>query len=372
MKVDFFSFISAPKTLKQEWNQAISSVLDSGQFIGGPSVTAFENEWSAYLGVNYAIGVGNGYDALVIALRALEIGPGDCVAVPSHTFIATWLAVASVGATPLGIDCNDHGLMDLDLLEINTNSFAAVMPVHMHGQMVDMPRLMRWAHEHKVKVIEDCAQAHGAELAGKKSGTWGDFGAFSFYPTKNLGALGDAGALITSQEDLAQRARSLANYGSMPHNKYDYQYLGVNSRLDPIQAAILRVNLKHLDAWNASRRAIAEKYSKNLSNLGIPLFPNSKESVFHHYIAISENRNETRQLLASEGVMTEIHYPRAADSNFQEINRRKIEDRSQMAKVLAEKTISLPMFPWMTEIEIDYVNVQISRKSIRRSFLGDT
>jgi dTDP-3-amino-3,4,6-trideoxy-alpha-D-glucose transaminase len=171
MEVDFFTFSSAPKELKLDWQEAISQVIESGQFIGGPSVNAFENEWSAYLRIDHTIGVGNGYDALVIALRALGVGPGDFVAVPAHTFIATWLAVAAVGAIPVGIDCDSNGLMDLNLLETESTIFSVVIAVHMHGQMVDMQRLTMWAKVQNVKVIEDCAQAHGAEIYGKKSGT---------------------------------------------------------------------------------------------------------------------------------------------------------------------------------------------------------
>ena len=371
MKVDFFSFNSAPQSLKQEWKKAISKVLDSGQFIGGTSVTTFEKEWSEYLGLSHTVGVGNGYDALVIGLKALEIGPGDFVAVPSHTFIATWLAVTAVGATPIGIDCDDRGLMDIDLLESEETLLAAVIPVHMHGQMVDMQRLMKWAQTKNVKVIEDCAQAHGAEIFGKKSGTWGDIGAFSFYPTKNLGAIGDAGAISTNNKDIANFVRSIANYGSVRNNKYEYQFLGLNSRLDPIQAAVLNVNLKHLDSWNNTRKDIAQRYSKGLTELGIPLFRNSEESIFHHYISISENRNKSRSLLQDKGISTEIHYPECAESSFKKITNMDSNRRTPTAIELAKKTISLPISPWIKEAEIDYVINQISRESIRRSFISE-
>jgi len=371
MKISFFSFDSAPQELKKEWQNAISEVLEAGQFIGGPVVRKFENEWGQYLGVKHVIGVSNGYDALVIALKTLDISPGDYVAVPSHTFIATWLAVSAVGAKPVGIDCDSSGLMDLELLEKQVISFSAVIPVHMHGQMVDMQRLTTWAHERKIKVIEDCAQAHGAEIYGKKSGTWGDIGAFSFYPTKNLGAIGDAGALVTANDDLAERARSIANYGSVVNNKYEYQYLGINSRLDPIQAAILRVNLRYLDSWNEARKAVAKKYSTGLSELGIKPFSTTPESVFHHYVAISENRIKTVSLLKDRGILTEIHYPKSAENNYQIIKGVNAKINSPKANELTGKTISLPMSPWITDLEINYVLDQISLDSIRRSFLGE-
>ena len=372
MKIEFFSFSSAPKELKNEWQIAISEVLESGQFIGGSIVSKFENEWGQYLGTKHAIGVGNGYDALVIALKTLDIGPGDFVAVPSHTFIATWLAVSEVGATPIGIDCDSNGLIDLNLLEAESVRFSTVIPVHMHGQMVDMKRLMAWAHEKKVKVIEDCAQAHGAEIHGKKSGTWGDMGAFSFYPTKNLGAIGDAGALVTANDELAEHARSIANYGSVVNNKYEYQYLGINSRLDPIQAAVLSVNLKYLDSWNEFRKAVANKYSTGLSKLGINPFTTTPESVYHHYVAISENRAKTSSLLKDQGIFTEMHYPKSADGNFQVIQKNTNERNSPKANKLASKTLSLPISPWISEEELDYVLDKISLENIRRSFLGDT
>jgi dTDP-4-amino-4,6-dideoxygalactose transaminase len=371
MEVDFFTFSSAPKELKLDWQEAISQVIESGLFIGGPSVSAFENEWSAYLRVGYTIGVGNGYDALVIALRALDVGPGDFVAVPSHTFIATWLAVAAVGAIPVGIDCDSSGLMDLNLLEKDSTIFSVVIPVHMHGQMVDMQRLTIWAKQQNIKVIEDCAQAHGAEIYGKKSGSWGDIGAFSFYPTKNLGAIGDAGAIVTNNAEIADRIRSIANYGTILNNKYEYQYLGVNSRLDPIQAAVLSINLKYLDSWNESRRLVAQKYSAGLQDIGIPIFPSTTESVFHHYIAISENRTLTRSLLKSKGVATEIHYPESAKDNYQSISKMYSKRESPKAKRLTQKIVSLPISPWIKDSEIDYVLTQISLESIRRSFRGE-
>ena len=196
--VPYFSFDNVPVSLKNQWQVAFSEVVEDGQFIGGKFVEKFEKEWAEYLGTNFCVGVANGYDALVLSLKALGIMPGDYVAVPAHTFMATWLAVSAVGAEPIGIDCDENGLIDLSILESCKINLSAVIPVHMHGQMVDMSRLMNWATENHVRVIEDCAQAHGAEIYGKKAGTWGDIGAFSFYPTKNLGGLGDAGAVTTS------------------------------------------------------------------------------------------------------------------------------------------------------------------------------
>ncbi len=372
IKVNFFSFKDAPDSLREEWNTAISKVIDSGQFIGGPFVNGFETEWASYLGVNHAIGVGNGYDAIVAALKILGIGKGDLVAVPSHTFVATWLAVGAVGATPVGIDCDPAGLLNIDLLESSKSIFSAVIPVHMHGQMVDMPRLATWANENSVKVIEDCAQAHGARIGGKLAGTWGDFGAFSFYPTKNLGALGDAGCLVTNNSRLASEARSYVNYGSVPGNKYEYQFNGINSRLDPIQAAVLSVNLKYLDTWNARRNEIAKIYLDTFQEIGIKTLKVDIDSVFHHFIVETENRDETRVNLEAMGVKTEIHYPECAEMSYGKFSKHHILSEMPNASNLARKTLSLPISQWMSDSEAYRVLEAVTEASTLRSFLGET
>ena len=365
--VQFFSFSDAPESLKSEWSHAVNEVIQSGRFIGGPFVEKFENNWSTYLGVNYTIGVGNGFDALVLALRALDIKAGDFVAVPIHTFIATWLAVGAVGATPIGIDCDEFGLMDLDILESHKTKFKAVIPVHMHGQMVDMQRLMNWAETKGVKVIEDCAQAHGASKLGKKAGTWGDINAFSFYPTKNLGALGDAGAIVTDNPELAARVKSLSNYGSRPDSKYSYMYSGVNSRLDPIQAAILSINLKFLDEWNQTRIQIANRYSAAFKQLSLKILSSKKNSVYHHFVVLSENRDITRTLLLEKGIYTEIHYPESAEESYLGLTSSK-DLKESKASQLALKTLSLPISPWITSDAVDYVIGKVTSDKILRSF----
>ena len=370
-KVEFFSFHDAPHSLRDEWNAAILEVLDSGQFIGGPFVNRFESEWAKYLGANHAIGVGNGYDAIVVALRVLGVGPGDLVAVPSHTFIATWLAVDAVGATPIGIDCNQFGLMDLEELETRSLNFAAVIPVHMHGQMVDMPRLMIWAKKNNAKIVEDCAQAHGARINGKLAGTWGDFGAFSFYPTKNLGAIGDAGSLVTTDESLASKARSFVNYGSVPGNKYQYQFHGINSRLDPLQAAVLRINLRYLDSWNTRRKQIAQMYIDSFKESGINFLPIERDSVFHHFVLFSENRDVTRMLLETAGIKTEIHYPESAERSFSKFQDNMSSEPSTNAANLARTTLSIPISPWMSDLAVHTVIDAILSTKVRDSFFAD-
>lgn len=367
-RVEFFSFKDAPESLKEEWKVATKEVIDSGQFIGGPYVNKFETEWASYLGASHVIGVGNGYDAIVVALKILGIGEGDLVAVPNHTFVATWLAVGAVGATPIGIDCDSSGLLDLNLLESGDLKISAVIPVHMHGQMVDMPRLMGWARANNVKVIEDCAQAHGARSGDKLAGTWGDFGAFSFYPTKNLGALGDAGALVTNNESLASDTRSYVNYGSVPGNKYEYQFNGINSRLDPMQAAILSVNLQYLDSWNGRRKDIAARYIDSLKPLGIRTLPIKSDSVFHHFIVESENRDLTRKLLAAAGIMTEIHYPESAQVSFQKFDSAHVNSAKSFASKLSKKTLSLPISPWMNDEIVDKVIETLKTSEILSTF----
>jgi dTDP-4-amino-4,6-dideoxygalactose transaminase len=370
-KVEFFTFKDAPETLKSEWGVAIGEAIDLGVFIGGPLVSKFESEWAHYLGVKHAIGVGNGYDAIVVALRVLGVGPGDLVAVPCHTFIATWLAVDAVGATPVGIDCNQYGLMDLEELESLSVDFSAVIPVHMHGQMVDMPRLKIWADENNVKIVEDCAQAHGARINGRLAGTWGDFGAFSFYPTKNLGAIGDAGSLVTNDESLATKARSFVNYGSIPGNKYEYQFHGINSRLDPIQAAVLSINLRNLDSWNIRRQEIAQVYMNSLKASGINFLPIERDSVFHHFVLFSENRDVTRKLLETAGVKTEIHYPESAKRSFNKFQEYDLPEPQTNASNFARTTLSIPISPWMSDSAVHTVIDAVLSAKMRDSFFAE-
>jgi dTDP-4-amino-4,6-dideoxygalactose transaminase len=227
---------------------------------------------------------------------------------------------------------------------------------------------MEWARVNGVKIIEDCAQAHGARIGSKLAGTWGDFGAFSFYPTKNLGALGDAGALVTNNQSLASDARSYVNYGSVPGNKYEYQFNGINSRLDPIQAAMLSVNLKYLDSWNARRKKIAARYVDGLEPLGIMTLPIKGDSVFHHFVVESENRDLTRKLLEAAGIMTEIHYPESAQISFNKFDSAEYLDGKSYASVLSKKTLSLPISPWMNEENVDTVIDNIKSKEILASF----
>ena len=360
-KIDFFDFAEAPSEITQLWKSEINEVINSGTFIGGSFVKTFEVNFAEYLGAQYCVGTGNGYDALVIALLAVEIKAGDRIAVPSHTFIATWLAINAVGAIPVGIDCDATGQMDLDVLESVGNSLRAVLIVHMHGQMVDMTRLTNWAKSNEMKLIEDCAQSHGAMSKGKKAGTWGDVAAFSFYPTKNLGALGDGGAVITNNPIIANTARKIANYGSSLESKYRYEIKGINSRLDSIQAAVLNVNLQYLDMWNAHRIKLANMYKKRLNNLNLKMLENSEESVFHHFVILTSKRDNLREFLAKKGIGSEIHYPECAQISYEKISRSfRKSDAPANAIEFSKTCLSLPLSQWMSEERLDFISVAMT------------
>ena len=295
------------------------------------------------------IGVGNGFDAIKIGLQSLGIGQGDRVAVPAHTFIATWFAIIAIGGTPVGIDVTIEGQMNLDLLEKEVG-LRAVIPVHMHGTHCDMERLTKWAKANGIKVLEDCAQAAGLDIQGRKSGSWGDVAAFSFYPTKNLFALGDGGAIATNDPNIRERARLLTRYGSDKEDKYLHLSLGQNSRLDTLQAGFLLHALDYLDEWNEIRREVAHRYTQQFLELDIvPEF--TFNSVYHHFTVLLENRDATRAELTSLGINSEIHYPNVAgieavggtDSSF------------PISALIAKKTLSLPISPWQKTQQTDRV-----------------
>ena len=258
--IPFLDIGAAYREIKPEIDAAMQRVLDSGWYILGPEVEAFEAEWAAYCGSAHAVGLANGLDALILALRALDVGPGDEVIVPSNTYIATWLAVSAVGARPVPVepDPATHNIDPARIAAALTDRTTAILPVHLYGQPADLDPIMAIARAHGLAVVEDAAQAHGASYKGRRIGAHGDIVCWSFYPGKNLGALGDAGAITTDNPDLAERIRVLRNYGSRV--KYVNEVQGANSRLDPLQAAVLRVKLGHLDAWTERRRALAAHY----------------------------------------------------------------------------------------------------------------
>jgi dTDP-4-amino-4,6-dideoxygalactose transaminase len=347
--VPFLDLRAAYDELAPELEAAILSSLRSGTYIGGSEVEAFESEFAAYTEAASCIGVANGLDALVLALTAMGIGPGDEVIVPSHTFIATWLAVSRVGATIVPVE-PDLGTMNIDPTLIEpaiTPRTKAIIPVHLYGQPADLDPILAIAKRHGLRVLEDAAQAQGATYRGRRIGSHGDAVAWSFYPGKNLGACGDAGAVTTNDPEIADRIRMLRNYGSKV--KYVHELNGFNSRLDPVQAAILRVKLRHLDGWNAKRRMIADIYQRELRGLPLTL-PEIHPlcgHVWHLYVVRSAHRPALQQRLAEQGIHTLIHYP--TPPHLQGAYRRTAvaQGRFPRAEALAREVISVPIGPQM-------------------------
>ena len=353
-----FLDLAAPyRELKSELDEAVARVMASGWFIGGPEVDGFEAQWAGYCGAGYAIGVANGLDALYLALRVLDIGPGDEVIVPSNTYIATWLAVSRVGATVVPVEPDPRTYnIDPALIEAAiTPRTRAIMPVHFFGQPADMPAIMAIAAKHGLRVIEDAAQAQGARIDGTPLGAHGDAVCWSFYPTKNLGAMGDAGAVTTNDPAIADRLRLLRNYGSRVKNVNEEK--GVNSRLDPIQAAILRVKLAHLNGWNARRGTIAARYLGTLADTGLilPAVPNWAEPVWHLFVVRSERRDALRDHLAAKGIETLIHYPIAPHEQRAYANAGFAPDAFPLAARIGKEIVSLPIGPHMADGDVDAV-----------------
>lgn len=311
LSVPFLNLAAPYEELRSGIDEAVQRVLSGGWYLLGGELRAFEEEYAAFCGARECIGVGNGLDALHLILRAMEIGPGDEVIVPSNTFIASWLAVSQTGATPVPVE-PDPRTYNLDPARIEaavTGRTRAVMAVHLYGQPADMDPIAEVAARHGLRVVEDAAQAQGARYRGRRAGALGDAAAWSFYPGKNLGALGDAGAVTTDDPELAERIRVLRNYGSRV--KYVHEVPGVNSRLDEMQAAVLRVKLGRLDEWNARRRAIAEVYDAALDGCGavLPHVPEWAEPVWHLYVVRTPRRDELQRSLAEQGIGTLVHYP---------------------------------------------------------------
>lgn len=365
--------------LKGEIDGAIRRVVERTSFIGGEEVARFEEEFAAYCSVGasqpvHCAGCGNGTDALYLALRALGIGPGDEVITVAHTFIATAEAITLTGARPVFVDIRDSTLlMDPDAVEAAiTPRTAAVVPVHLYGQPCEMDRIVEIAQKHCIKVVEDAAQAHGARWKGERVGVAGDAATFSFYPGKNLGAYGDAGAVVSRDDALVRKIRMLANHGRA--EKYTHQMEGVNSRLDSLQAAILRTKLAHLDEWNAARRAIADFYLQALRNtpLRLPVVLPEAESVWHLFVVRSTDRDRLREQLKARGIATGVHYPLP-------LHLQPAYDYLQVApgalpvtERAALEVVSLPMYPELPDAQVEEVarviNSLLPQNSLPRSW----
>lgn len=337
--------------MREEVLAAMRRVYDSQWYILGQEVAQFEQAYSKFNEVAHTVGVGNGLEALTLALRALGIGPGDEVLVPSNTYIATWLAVTHTGATPVPVepDPATSNINPANLEPALTTRTRAIMPVHLYGQPCQMPQLLAVAERHGLAVVEDNAQAQGATFNGQLTGSFGDASGTSFYPTKNLGALGDAGAITTNSADLAQRLRLLGNYGSEQKNKHEL--LGYNSRLDELQAAVLQVKLRHLVAWTSQRRQLAAWYTEQLAglpDLRLPALAIGAEPVWHLYVVHTAQRVALQQHLAARGIGTLVHYPVPPHLQPAYAHLGLTAGALPIAEGLAATCLSLPLWPGMT------------------------
>lgn len=343
--------------LRKELDQVYHDVMEKQWFIQGSMGARFEEAFAAYCGAKYCIGVGNGLDAIRLILQAMEIGEGDEVIVPANTFIATVLAVTYVGATPILVDADEH-TYNIDLTKIEekiTDKTKAIIAVHLYGHVVDMTPLCELKEKHNIRLIEDAAQAHGGIWSDKRVGTLGDAAAFSFYPGKNLGALGDAGGVVTNNEALADKIRALATYGSK--EKYQHLYKGCNSRLDELQAGFLTVKLNYLEKWNEERRAIARRYNAEICNekLKLPKWDGGESHVFHIYPILCEQREELAEYLNSKGVATNIHYPTPIYKQKAYCEWEEMAGNYPVTTMICAQEISIPLYPELAVEEQDYI-----------------
>lgn len=364
MNIPFLSFHKMNADVKAETLASFEHFFDKAWYVLGDQVKQFENEYANFNQTNHCVGVANGLDALIIALKTLNIGKGDEVIVPSNTYIASWLAVSYVGATPIPVEPRiDTYNINPEGIEANiTSRTKAIMPVHLYGQCCEMDAIMTIAKKHGIAVVEDNAQSQGAAFNGKLAGSFGDINGTSFYPGKNLGAYGDAGAITTNNDDLAQRALVIRNYGSQ--KKYYNDEQGINSRLDEVQAGLLSIKLKHLAKWNTHRNHIAAKYMELLngtSDLVLPTIAEGATSVFHLFVVRTSKRDALQQYLQQQGIGTLIHYPVPPhlQKAYSELNGKSGD--YPIAEEIANTCLSLPMFPGMTDEEITYVSSHIQQ-----------
>lgn len=336
--------------------RAINRVLSSGWYVLGKEVDAFEHAFADFNEVEHAIGVASGTDALSVSLAALGIGPGDEVITSAMTAFPTVTGIARVGAIPIAVDVSPQtGLINPDCIRAAiSKKTKAIIPVHLYGKMCDMPAIMAIAAEHGLKIIEDCAQSVGATFDGRLAGSWGDAAAFSFYPTKNLGAYGDGGAVVTNNDVVASKAKQLRDYGQ--DKKFSHLEPGFNSRLDEVQAAVLNEKLDYLSAWNQRRRKIAKRYDELLENVTVLHEGNHKEHAFHLYVVSVKNRDKILHSMRDLGVQCQVHYPKSINlqPGYQKIAPKNAPD-CPVAESLTQTVISLPIFPYLTDAEVDTV-----------------
>lgn len=358
MKIPFLNFQPMHASIRDEMNQSFLNVYDSYWYILGEKVKAFENEYAIFNGVDHCVGVSNGLDALILALKALEIKPGDEVIVPSNTYIATVLAVTHVGATPVLVEPDEltYNINPKLIEDKITNKTKAIIPVHLYGQPCEMDAIKLIATKYNLKIVEDNAQAHRACFKGIMTGAWGDVNATSFYPGKNLGAIGDGGAVTTNDDLLANKIKVLRNYGS--EKKYYNEVEGYNMRLDELQAALLSVKLKYIQNWTAQRQEIASWYNealKELSEIKLPYCHPDATHVYHLYVIQIEQRDTLQQYLQGKGIGTLIHYP--VPPHLQKAYHHLGYQKGDfpIAEKMADTVLSLPLWPGMKQNEVEYV-----------------
>lgn len=341
---------------QEEYENKALEVMRSGWYVLGQELSCFEQEFANYLGANYCVGVGNGLDALTMAFGLLSIGRGDEVLVQGNTFIASVMAITRNGAVPVFVEPDEYYNIDVNQIEAKiTKKTRAILVVHLYGQAANMDAIMKIARRHNLKVIEDCAQSHGARYHGKITGTYGDVSCFSFYPTKNLGAFGDGGAIVTDSVELAEQARIYRNYGS--DRKYHYQVVGVNSRLDELQAGLLRVRLKHMGELINERRLVCGRYNNEIKNenLILPKTCHGSDTVWHQYVVRTNKRNDLQAYLALQGIQSMIHYPvpphLTEAYSYLGIRRGALP----VTEHYADSILSIPLYNGMRKEETDYV-----------------
>ncbi len=363
-KVGFACFDSYYLSQKEELDAAYHRVMSSGWYILGKELEAFESEFAAFCETKYCVGVANGLEALQLTLKALDIGKGDEVIVPSNTYIATWLAVSLVGATPVPVE-PDPATLNLDpsrVAQAISSRTRAILPVHLYGLPADMAPLIKLAKNHGLKVVADAAQGHGGKYQGTEVSALGDAAAFSFYPTKNLGAVGDAGAVVTNDSALADRIKTLRNYGSKI--KYENEIEGFNSRLDEIQAAFLRVKLHKLREWNQHRARLAKLYIQllgDVENLTLPAYPTQSESAWHLFVVRHPKRDTLKERLQENGIETMVHYPIPPHLQKAYSHLEMGRGTFPISEKIHQEILSLPLHPFLTEEEVSRVAEEVRK-----------
>ena len=363
MNIPFLNFQPMHEQIRSEMHQAFSDVYDSYWYVMGEKLQTFEASYAKYNQTKYCVGVSNGLDALILALQALNIGKGDEVIVPSNTYIASVIAITTVGATPVFVEPRiDTYNINPELIEQKiTKRTKAIMPVHLYGQACEMDYIMKLAEAYDLYVVEDNAQAHGSSYNGKLTGSFGHANGVSFYPGKNLGALGDAGAVTTNKEEIAEKIKALRNYGS--HKKYHNDYVGLNRRLDELQAALLSVKLQYLNDWTQERKEIAETYNQSLvgSNLILPKLASNADHVYHLYVVRTSKREELQEHLNNKGVGTLIHYPIPPhlQKAYKYLGYKKGD--FPIAEELANTSISLPLWVGIEKNQLETISNLIKK-----------